>query len=1096
MKLRNLFFVTVAFVCLLFGSCAKDVIDLTGAIKGSVKNANGAFVEDCIISLNPTGKSQVTSINGTFEFSKLDPNNYTLTFRKDGYSDQQKRVEVLSGMISNIDVILEYAYGTIKGTVKDEKDGHTIENCQISLSPGGISKMTGADGVFVFDNLSAGIYTLTYRKEGYADQTKSITVVAGKSVDADVALKQAYGAIKGIVRDMDDRHAIENCLISVSPSDRSSMTTKDGTFEFTKLSVGDYTLVFERAGYSRATRETKVTGGDIVDLGEVWLKLENPFAVSENTVNFYKTEEVKTFTIHNNCDGNCTFEFSEIPTWLSITPQQGTIERQSEKEIKLTVNRDKVDYGEHTKDIKLSYEGRATGEIFIKVIMEKVKLTQPEVTISNPEKITVSGFDISGNIVNTGGSPILDYGHCWSRNENPTIEDNTNSLGECEKETSFTSSITGLESYTTYYVRAYARNAQGISYSKQLEVITLDSRTKPEVSISSYATNILETAFDITGSIVSTGELMITEYGHCWNTYGTPTINDKKTNLGERENSGSFTSNITNLEANTTYYVRAYAVNSKGTSYSKAITVTTKRPLSEPEVTISNATNITETGFDIGGNIVSTGGLTVTNYGHCWSTNENPTIDDNKSSLGQRNSTGSFTSNITNLENATTYYVRAYAENEKGISYSEQVKVTTLEGYSNKWDGNIATSFAGGSGTKGNPYIIATGGQLLLMKNYANSNYSDLYFKLANDINLNNHNWLPFDFYGSLDGNGCTISNLRIEREDQTDCGLFTELCGALVENLTIKGVNMEGLRVGALAASCRESEIYNCHLILTTNSKLKGTEAVGGIVGEGTWCNSFYNCTVKSIDKNVAINGAENAGGIMGVTTNAKQSSVRIIDCQVTCDISALIYVGGILGFNKAYVMESDYTKESFMVKKCEYKGCLIGESNIGGIVGSSIHKFNIVSCKADVEIDASVGWAGGILGSANKYSTSRVEACYSMGTIKNSGYREVLRVGGIVGGQIYKTWDEKILNYDSSSDTYVELSYSTITSTIPSFLGIGSDTQTSKHVTDCSDITTYFKELYSEYSSYWNFNNQWTWSGTVNGQNKQVKCPRLAWE
>lgn len=161
-----------------------------------------------------------------------------------------------------------------------------------------------------------------------------------------------------------------------------------------------------------------------------------------------------------------------------------------------------------------------------------------------------------------------------------------------------------------------------------------------------------------------------------------------------------------------------------------------------------------------------------------------------------------------------------------------------------------------------------------------------------------------------------------------------------------------------------------------------------------------------------------------------------------------------------------------------------------------SNITYINIVSCKADVEIDASVGWAGGILGSANKYSTSRVEACYSMGTIKNSGYREVLRVGGIVGGQIYKTWDEKILNYDSSSDTYVELSYSTITSTIPSFLGIGSDTQTSKHVTDCSDITTYFKELYSEYSSYWNFNNQWTWSGTVNGQNKQVKCPRLAWE
>ena len=327
MKTKHILFILIG---LLLNSCAKDVIDLTGTIKGTIKNSDGTLMEDCIVSLNPTGKSYITGTNGSFEFSKLDPVNYTLTFRKEGYSDQKKAIEVVSGMISNVDIILEYAYGTIKGIVKDEKDGHSIENCQVSLSPGGISKMTEANGYFIFDQLSAGTYTLTYKKEGYADQTKSITVVAGKSVDADVALKQAYGSIRGIVRDKDDRHAIENCLISVSPSDRSSMTTADGAFEFTKLLVGDYTLVFERAGYSRATRETKVTGGDIIDLGEVWLKLENPIAVSQNTINFYKTEEVKTFTIHNNCDGNCTFEFSGIPTWLSITPQQGTIEKQSE----------------------------------------------------------------------------------------------------------------------------------------------------------------------------------------------------------------------------------------------------------------------------------------------------------------------------------------------------------------------------------------------------------------------------------------------------------------------------------------------------------------------------------------------------------------------------------------------------------------------------------------------------------------------------------------------------------------------------------------------------------------------------------------------
>lgn len=1092
MKRRNLFFVTVTFVCLLFGSCAKDVIDLTGAIKGSVKNANGAFVEDCIISLNPTGKSQVTSINGTFEFSKLDPNNYTLTFRKDGYSDQQKRVEVLSGMISNIDVILEYAYGMIKGTVKDEKDGHTIENCQISLSPGGISKMTGADGVFVFDNLSAGTYTLTYRKEGYADQTKSITVVAGKSVDADVALKQAYGSIRGIVRDKDDRHAIENCLISVSPSDRSSMTTADGAFEFTKLLVGDYTLVFERAGYSRATRETKVTGGDIIDLGEVWLKLENPIAVSQNTINFYKNEEVKTFTIHNNCDGNCTFEFSGIPTWLSITPQQGTIEKQSEKEVRLTVNRDKADYGEHTKDIKLSYEGRATGEIPIKVIMEKVKLTQPEVTISNPEKITVSGFDISGNIVNTGGSPILDYGHCWSRNENPTIEDHTNSLGECNKEKSFTSSITGLESYTTYYVRAYARNAQGISYSKQLEVKTKDALTKPEVSIASSATNITETGFDISGSVVSTGGTSITEYGHCWNTYGTPTVNGNKTNLGSRDNTGSFTSNITRLEANTTYYIRAYAVNSKGTSYSKEITVTTKRTQTKPEVTISNATNITEEGFDIGGSIISTGGLSINNYGHCWSTYENPTISDSKNNLGQRSGTGSFTSNISGLKANTTYYIRAFAENDEGISYSQQMKVTTLESYGNKWDGNIASSFAGGSGTKTNPYIIENGGQLLLMKDYSSS-----YFKLANDIDLDNHNWLPFEFSGELNGNACTIYNLSVNR-NTNDLGLFSTLNGN-VKNLTISGVKIKGTNVGVIAGCLRTGEISNCHIILTSNSELQATQNVGGFIGYVRGNVAVYNSTIETMDENATIYGGEAAGGIIGMVMNGDVTQVHIIDCHVSCNISAISNIGGILGGNRSYCHDSNNVEDSHYIKNCEYSGKMIGESNIGGILGSTTYAFNIYSCKADVLIEVENGWAGGILGSAYKYRTCSAIACYSIGTIKSTGYGSINCIGGIVGGaNLGVDYGGKYQGESNNTAGNVELSYSTITSSLSEFSGIGycDKNVDSYYVSDCSNITTSLKDCYSNHASYWNFNNQWTWSGTVNGQNKQVKCPRLAWE
>lgn len=47
-----------------------------------------------------------------------------------------------------------------------------------------------------------------------------------------------------------------------------------------------------------------------------------------------------------------------------------------------------------------------------------------------------------------------------------------------------------------------------------------------------------------------------------------------------------------------------------------------------------------------------------------------------------------------------------------------------------------------------------------------------------------------------------------------------------------------------------------------------------------------------------------------------------------------------------------------------------------------------------------------------------------------------------------------------------------------------------------NCTDITIFLKECYSEYADYWNYNNTWTWKGTIDGKEVSVSCPRLAWE
>jgi hypothetical protein len=87
------------------------------------------------------------------------------------------------------------------------------------------------------------------------------------------------------------------------------------------------------------------------------------------------------------------------------------------------------------------------------------------------------------------------------------------------------------------------------------------------------------------------------------------------------------------------------------------------------------ASSITYTSATSGGNITNDFGNTISARGICWSTSQNPTTANSKTT--ESGTTGSFTSNITGLTASTLYYVRAYATNAAGTSYGAQVSFTT-----------------------------------------------------------------------------------------------------------------------------------------------------------------------------------------------------------------------------------------------------------------------------------------------------------------------------------------------------------------------------------------------------------------------------------
>jgi len=94
-----------------------------------------------------------------------------------------------------------------------------------------------------------------------------------------------------------------------------------------------------------------------------------------------------------------------------------------------------------------------------------------------------------------------------------------------------------------------------------------------------------------------------------------------------------------------------------------------------PILTTSEVTNITGTTAACGGTITDEGSGTVTVRGVCWSTNTTPTIEDNKTSDGA--GAGSFVSNLTGLNGATNYFVRAYATNSAGTGYGNDMTFAT-----------------------------------------------------------------------------------------------------------------------------------------------------------------------------------------------------------------------------------------------------------------------------------------------------------------------------------------------------------------------------------------------------------------------------------
>jgi hypothetical protein len=189
----------------------------------------------------------------------------------------------------------------------------------------------------------------------------------------------------------------------------------------------------------------------------------------------------------------------------------------------------------------------------------------------------------------------------------------------------------------------------------------------------SPVTNITSNSAVSGGVITDYGSTVALACGVAWNTKPMPWVKDFLTN--DSLGTDTFVSKLLNLEPATTYYVRAYAINSEGTSYGQQLSFTTL-PEFAPDIFTVDASSVSDNSAVSGGYLQNPSNVKIISRGVCWDTLPAPETSDFLSQPASEDTL--YSCELRNLLPGTTYYYRAFVIFDGGTLYGEEKEFTTL----------------------------------------------------------------------------------------------------------------------------------------------------------------------------------------------------------------------------------------------------------------------------------------------------------------------------------------------------------------------------------------------------------------------------------
>ena len=242
---------------------------------------------------------------------------------------------------------------------------------------------------------------------------------------------------------------------------------------------------------------------------------------------------------------------------------------------------------------------------------------------------------------------------------------------------------------------------------------TDDPASLPTVTTELTVTKISATTAISGGAVTDDKGQTVTSRGVCWSTSANPTIKDSLTKDGS--GAGTFASNLNHLVPNTSYYVRSYATSKAGTAYGNSINFTTLN--GNVDLNIYDASSIKTNSVTLSASTISDGGSPITERGFCLNTSSIPTISNIKVINGK--GLGAFSTNITGLVLGTKYYARAYAINEVGVKYGNEINFMTQNGVISLTSDDVYSIYATSATFRGT--IVNDGGSNITERGFCYS---------------------------------------------------------------------------------------------------------------------------------------------------------------------------------------------------------------------------------------------------------------------------------------------------------------------------------------------------------------------------------------